>query len=255
MVTILSEKDRTVSVKDPSASIVTQADLAGLPAPVRRYLTYSGIVGRPRIETVRLKYAGSFRMAGDKPWIPLSAEQFYTTNPPGFLWKAQFRFAGIPFMFGTDVYKDGHSHMHGKLLGLFTVVDGQGEEVDQGAMVRYLQEMTWFPCAYLNDYITWQAVDDHAADVTFHDNGKSVTLRMYFDDEGRMLACIAQRYGEFNGQYVVRTWATPITEYSTFNGLNIPAGGLGVWQLPSGDFPYINVRLTEIAYNQPIAAF
>jgi hypothetical protein len=229
--------------------------LLHLPVSVQRYLRYSGIVGKPRVKTVALKYAGKFRMAKDKPWMSLRVEQFYTTQRPSFLWKAKFTFAGIPFMFGTDIYKSGQSHMHGKLLGLFTVVDGQGEEVNQGTMMRYLQEMTWFPSAYLSDYISWTGIDDHVADVTLHDNGKSVTLRMYFDDEGRLLGCIAPRYGDFNGKYMVRTWATPTTEYATFNGINIPAAGLGVWQLPDGDFPYVNVRLSEIVYNQPIASF
>jgi hypothetical protein len=209
-------------------------------------------VGKPWINTVHLKYTGKFRMAAHKPWMPINADQFYTTNPPSFLWNAQFTLLGLPLMFGSDVYKAAHSHMHGKLLGLFTIVDGQGDEVNQGTMVRYLQEMTWFPTAYLGKNITWQPVDNHAADVTLHDSGKSVTARMYFDDVGRLLTFIAQRYGEFNGSYSIKTWTTPTTEYGKFCGLNIPIAGLGVWQLPSGDFPYVDVRLTEIEYNQPI---
>jgi len=30
-------------------------------------------------------------------------------------------------------------------------------------MLRYLDEMTWFPTAFLGDNITWQAVDGGAA--------------------------------------------------------------------------------------------
>jgi hypothetical protein len=46
-----------------------------------------------------------------------------------------------------------------------------------------------------------------------------------------------------------------MTEYARFGGLNIPAGGRGVWRLPTGDFPYIDVRLTDVVYNQPVDAF
>ena len=136
MVTTFPKQDHELTAKSTSSLVVTEADLVHLPAPVQRYLRYSGIVGKPHVQTVRLKYTGKFRMAKDKPWMTISVEQFYTTQPPGFLWKAQFKFAGIPFMFGSDVYKAGQSHMLGKLLGLFTVVDGQGEEVNQGTMVR-----------------------------------------------------------------------------------------------------------------------
>jgi hypothetical protein len=239
----------------PPSSVITEADLAGLPNPVQRYLTYTGVLGKPRIETVRLKYEGKFRTGAGKPWLPISATQVYTTNPPGFLWKARFKFGGLPFMVGTDTYKAGHSHMHGELAGLFTVVDGRGDEVDQGTMVRYLQEMSWFPTAYLGENITWTAVSDHAADVCLHDQGKTVTGRMYFDDTGRMLTFIAQRWGEFDGKYAIGTWTTPTTEYAVFNGLHLPVAGLGVWQLPGGDLPYVNVRVTEIEYNQPIEPF
>jgi hypothetical protein len=233
----------------PESSVVTEYDLAGLPAPVQRYLTFSGVIGQPWIRTVRLSYSGRFRLGTGRLWMSIHADQFYTVSTPGFVWKARFRIAGLPLLSGLDTYKDGHSHMHGKLAGLFTVVEGSGEEVDQGTMVRYLQEMSWFPVAYLGANVSWTEVDDHAADVTLHDSGKSVTGRMYFDDDGRMLTFIARRYGDFNGKYAMHPWTTPTTEYACFGGLNIPAGGRGVWRLPTGDLPYIDVRLTDVAYN------
>lgn len=241
--------------RSTASPLITEADLARLPAVVQRYLNYTGVIGTPRIETVRLKYRGAFRTGAEKPWMPIEATQYYTTNPPGFLWKARFKFAGLPFMFANDVYKAGNSHMQGKLAGLFTVVDGQGDEINQGSMVRYLQEMTWFPSAYLGENITWVAVSDHAADVTFQDQGMQVTGRMYFDDDGRLLTFTAQRYGQFDGKYLVRTWATPMTEFGVFNGLRVPIAGIGVWQLPEGDLPYVKVRVTRIEYNQPIESF
>lgn len=246
----LVEKNALRSHTNTTSNVVTENHLAALPVPVQRYLRYSGVVGQPWINTVHLKYNGRFRMARDKPWMSVGVEQFYTINPPGFLWKATFKIAGIPFMFANDLYKDGHSRMHGKLLGLYTIVDGQGKEIDQGTMVRYLQEMTWFPTAFLYDNISWSYVDDHAADVTFYDAGQSVTMRMFFDDEGRLLSCVAQRYGDFNGQYLIRTWATPTIEYDIFNGLKVPARGVGVWQLPTGDFSYVDVQLKDIRYNE-----
>lgn len=248
-------ESRSTLISTQATPIVKKEDLLRLPAAVQRYLTYTGIIGTPWIDTVRVKYTGRFRMAAGKPWMPLSVTQYYTTNPPGFLWKASFKMAGVPLMRATDVFKNGHGHMHGKLLGLFTVVDGQGDEVDQGTMVRYLQEMTWFPTAYLGKNIIWRAVSDHAADVTFEDSGKRVTGRMYFDDVGRLLTFIAQRSGEHQGHYSMHPWTTPTTEYGVLGGLNLPISGLGVWRLPSGDFTYIDVRVTEIQYNLPIESF
>ncbi len=64
--------------------------------------------------------------------------------------------------------------MFGKMAGLFTLFDVRGEELDQGAMLRYLSEMIWFPIAFLGDNITWQEIDERSAQVTFHDSGTSV---------------------------------------------------------------------------------
>ena len=98
-------------------------------------------------------------------------------------------------------------------------------------MVRYLSEMPWFPIAFLGENITWQAVDDHSADVTFTDAGRSVTGRMFFDDEGRQPNFVAMRYREINGEFSLDRWTTPVTGYGVRAGLNI--GCAGRW---SGSF-------------------
>lgn len=238
-----------------TSHLVTADMLASLPAPVQRYLTYTGIVGIPWIDTVRIRYAGSFRMAVDKPWMPVRAEQVYTTNPPAFHWKARFKMAGLWLMTAHDTYKDGHGHMFGKVAGLIKVVDFRGAELDQGTMLRYLNEMTWFPTAFLGDNITWQAVDDHAADVTFTDQGRSVLARLFFDDAGRLTDFVAQRYRENKGSFTLDTWSTPMTKHGTLAGLNLPVGGQAVWKLPAGDLPYADLTLSSIEYNVPIESF
>jgi Family of unknown function (DUF6544) len=229
--------------------------LRDLPAPVQRYMRYTGVVGKPWVDTVRIKYAGRFRMAADKPWMPIRAEQFYTTNPPAFHWKARFKMAGLWLMTGDDTYKAGHGRMFGKVAGIFKVVDFRGDALDQGAMLRYLNEMTWFPTAFLGDNITWQAVDGGSAGVAFTDCGKSVSARMFFDDEGRMTNFVAQRYRENKGSFSLDTWSTPMTKFGVLGGLNLPVRGQAVWKLPGGDLPYADLELSEIEYNAPIEPF
>ena len=68
---------------------------------------------------------------------------------------------GLPLLRARDEYRLGRGRMYAKLTALITVFDVQGEKLDQGAMVRYLSEMIWFPTAFLGENITWQAVDSH----------------------------------------------------------------------------------------------
>ena len=237
------------------STIVTADRLERLPAPARRYLETTGVVGAPWIETARIRYSGRFRLAADKPWMPIRAQQVYTTNPPGFRWQAKFKLAGLWIMSGDDTYRGGHGHMFGKIAGLFTVFDARGPELDQGTMLRYLNEMTWFPTAFLGDNITWQGVDDHSADVTFTDAGKSVTARLFFDEAGRLTNFVTQRYRENKGSYILGTWSTPMTKYATMAGLSLPVRGQAVWKLPEGDLPYADLEIEAIEYNVPVEPF
>ncbi len=229
--------------------LVTPEMLQELPEPVRRYLTYSGVVGQPWIDTVYLKQTGRFRQGAERPWMPLSAEEFYTTDPPGLVWDARFKVAGLPLLRARDRYESGHGHMYGKLAGLFTVFDARGEELDQATMIRYLNEIMWFPTAFLGENISWQGIDDHSAEVTFSDHGKSVSARMAFDDVGRLTNFFAERYRELEGEFSLDPWSTPITGYGERAGLNLPVRGQAVWHLPAGDLPYADLEITEVEYN------
>ncbi|MHC4389430.1 MAG: DUF6544 family protein, partial [Planctomycetota bacterium] len=108
--------------------LVTAAMLSNLPEPVQRYMEFTGVVGKPWIDTVRLKQVGKFRQGPERPWMPVTAEEFYTTDPPSLIWNARFKVAGLPILRAKDRYESGHGHMFGKLAGLFTVFDVSGEK-------------------------------------------------------------------------------------------------------------------------------
>ena len=145
-----------MAVQAIEKKVVTPEMLENLPEPVRRYMVFTGVAGKPWIRSARIKQAGQFRMGMDRPWMPITAGQTYTIDRPGFEWKAAVRVAGLPLMRARDRYQDGHGHMFGKLAGLFTIFDARGPEMDQASLARYLSEMLWFPTAFLADNIQWQ---------------------------------------------------------------------------------------------------
>ena len=228
---------------------ITADMLQDLPEPVQQYLTYTGVVGTPWVENVFLKQRGKFRLGLDKPWMPVNAEEWYTIDPPSFRWDARFKIAGLPLLRVKDKYEAGHGAMLGKAVGLFKVVDACGEEIDQGSMMRYLNEMIFFPTAFLGDNISWEQVDTHTADVTLTDCGKSVTGRLFFDEVGRITNFVAMRYRSTGDTFTLDPWSTPVTGYGVFAGLNLPTSGQAVWNLPSGDLVYVELKITELNYN------
>jgi hypothetical protein len=231
------------------AVIVTEAMLQDLPAPVQRYLTYAGVVGKPIVRSVRLKQEGRFRTGLDQPWMQIRANEYYTVDDPGFIWDATFYQNGLPILRVRDSYRDGEGHILGKIGGLFTLLEDKGAGVDQGTLLRYLQEMTWFPSAFLNENITFSPIDDHSAQVTLSAHGQQVTGTLLIDDEGKLTNFVAERYR--NPQDGYGTWTTPMTEYGEYEGLRLPKAGKGVWLLPEGELEYIDVAATEIEYDLP----
>ena len=229
--------------------LVSKSMLSDLPAPVQRYMSFTDVLGKPWINSVVLNQVGKFRQGLDRPWMPMTAKQIYTISPPSFVWDARFKIVGLPLLRARDEYRFGRGRMHGKLAGLITVFDVQGEKLDQGAMIRYLSEMIWFPIAFLGANITWQAVDSHSTDVQLIDAGKTVSGRMFFDDEGRPTNFTAMRYREIDGDFSLDAWSTPITGYGERAGLKLPTQGQAVWNLQSGDLMYVDLEIEEVEYN------
>jgi hypothetical protein len=224
--------------------LITEAHLLGLPEPVQRYLRYSQAVGKETIRTVRLKQIGKIRQSAQQPWMNLDAEEYYSVDPPGFLWVGTMRKGGLPLVRARDMYRDGKGNMQIKLATIFTIANATGEKMDQGSMMRYLNEMMWFPTAFLGPNVSFEPVDRTSAKVTLTDLGKKVTATMYFDDEGRPTDFVAPRYRE-----ELETWSTPITEYGEYEGLKLPVKGKAVWKLKEGDLEYIDVVISALEYN------
>jgi hypothetical protein len=186
--------------KEQKQVIVTEKMLQKLPDPVKRYLAYTGVVGKPIVQTVRLKQVGKIRKDATQPWMNFESKQYYCVSPPGFVWVAYMKIFGLPLMRVRDYYMEGKGNILVKALSLFTVADSGGEKMDQGAMMRYLNEMMWFPSAFLGKNISFESIDPSSAKVTLRDMGKSATATMYFDNEGKLTNFIAPRYRDM-GNY------------------------------------------------------
>lgn len=231
--------------------VVRPEMLHGLPEPVQRYLRYSGIVGKPLVSSVRLRQEGRIRQDEDSPWMPFKAEEYYTVSPPTFVWQAGARVAGLPLMRIRDSYAAGRGRMFITAGGLVTVGDMQGAEMDQGSMMRYLNEMMWFPSAFFSDYIRWEAIDDSSARVIMSDHGHQISAVLTFNDDGRLTNFSGERYRDTgDGRSELVLWSTPISEYGEFDGIRIPVRGCGVWHLEAGDLTYIELEILEVAYDR-----
>jgi hypothetical protein len=231
---------------------ITGEDLAGLPEPVQRYLRYTQIIGKERVRTVRLKQKGFFRTKPDKRWIPLKAEEYFTVDPPGFLWYGRMRIFPLVTVSGIDKFFGGKGSLVIKLMSAIKVEEISGKECDQAELVRYLNEMTWFPSAFLSDYIHWESISSDSARATIRIDGITASAILYFNEQGQMTNFVAERYMDVGGGAILKKWSTPLKDYAEINGIMVPVKGEGVWKLSVGDFSYVKItEIPELEYNNP----
>jgi hypothetical protein len=229
---------------------LTESDLEGLPQPVKKYLRYAGVVGKAPIRTVRLTQKGTLRTAPDQGYMDFTATQYYATEPGGFVWSADVKMLPGIFLLGRDTYINGHGEMKIKILGLFSMVDSEGEEMDQGSMIRYINEHIWFPTAFLNEYFNWISLDNLTAEAIVRFGGIKARIIFYFNEMGQMINFETERYRSLdNGRFEICRWSTPMSDYMEINGFRIPTRGQAVWHMQDRDFQYIDLEITDIQYN------
>jgi hypothetical protein len=229
--------------------IVLQSDLEKLPACVRKWLDGSGIVGKERISTVRLRQKGMMRPDPSGPWKPFHAEQVLTVDKPSFVWKAGMPFLPLVGMTARDKYEDGRGNMLVKLMSFIPVADARGKEIDQGAMLRFLAETVWFPSAALCDYIAWEEVDSTSARATMTYGGVTASGVYRFGPNGDVLGFEAKRYGDFGGRFSLEDWLITMKDSKSFAGIRIPYSSELTWKLKAGDYTWLKLEITELEYN------
>ena len=82
--------------------------------------------------TVRLKQEGMFRLGADKSWLPFTAAEYYTTDPPGYVWTVSIRMAPLLSIVGRDRYINGRADIDRQLLSLLPVASSRGSGWTKG---------------------------------------------------------------------------------------------------------------------------
>ena len=226
--------------------ILDESSIRRLPPPVARSLRHSGVLGRPIPQRVELRQRGEILLR-DR-WLPLTADETYTLDPPSFKWTAAVKLAGLPIARAKDSFTSGRGRMHVKLLNLFTVVNAAGPEMDQGSLLRWLNETMWFPHVWATDVISWQAVDDASAVGAVSVGDQSVEAEFRFDTDGCLVDFRADRYRVEGDSAVLTPWRTPLTDHGRFGGVEVPTRGYAIWELNDGDLEYIRLQVTDVEY-------
>ncbi len=233
------------------AGPVKRAPSANLPAAVRRWFERSGGGGQPVPRLARVRQRGVMRTEPNGKWLPFEADQLVSLFEPGFIWNARIDAAPLIHIAGRDKYVNGRGSMLIKLLSLFPIADARGVEIDQGALVRFLAELSWFPAAARSEYLEWEEIDAMAARATITVEGLSVSGVFRFNAAGDVTSFEARRFYVSREGASLEDWFVSMIGWKELAGVRVPHQSEVMWKLKGGDYQWLKLEITAIEYDPP----
>ena len=227
-------------------NVITQEMLDHLPRNVQLWLQKADVVNKSNPNVIRITQKGNLRSKPDGKWMPFRAVQYFSIDPPSFVWDARIKASPLMEIAARDKFENGNGFMLIKPMYIFTAANSSGKETNQGTMLRFLAEMAWFPHAALSSYLQWEGINDRQAKVTMTYNNLEVSGIYSFDEAGHVTGFEARRYGDFDGIYRKETWSVSVTGYKTFNNRLIGNASEVTWKLKEGDFKWLVLEVTDI---------
>ena len=239
----------------PGEDVVTDADLAHLPAPVAAYVRRCGAVGQPRVVNFHARIHGRIRGGADKGWMPFTGEQVDTFGPVP---TRQFFMDATMFGLPVDVLHvhDGRSAtMRVRLCSLLPMVHASGPDVDRAETVTLVNDLCVLaPAALVDAPIMWHAIDDRRVRGSFTSRQHTVSAVLVFDRDGDLLDFVSDdrlRSSPDGTRFTRQRWSAPVGGYDTFGTRRLSSAGEARWHSPGpeGEFAYLQVHVDAVAYN------
>ncbi len=242
-----ARKAEALAAPHDEARVLTVADIAHLPPPVRRYIALTGSIGRPVVTEITLRFEATMYDAPGAPGMTGPVTQYERFDLPRRLFLMTTQMKGLPVAVLHDFDSD-HATMRVRLAGLVNVVDIGGPELTRAETVTILNDLCLFaPSRLIDPRQTWTEIDDTRAKVAFTLGPNTVSAELVFNEAGELVDFISDDRGalEKDGTLHIQRWTTPMTSYADFGGWRLASEGDAIWHRPEGPFVYGHFRLTE----------
>lgn len=241
----VGEEMRALAAVSPSR--LPRSALAALPRPVMRYRALA-FGDRAPVRTLRIRHSGTFSMSLSGKPRPIRGDQFFTVDPPGFVWSGRVRIAPGAWVDARDMSIVGCGSMRVLLDDTITLVNlNGGAELDEGSALRLLAEMVWVPTALFDErHVTWSPVDDTHAKATLRVGSVVVSGVFEFGQEGLPSRFDAERFHD-KGERL--PWGGIYRDYRRKSGMLVPFEAEVFWELASGPFTYAHWFVDSMDYD------
>jgi hypothetical protein len=245
---VIAGLNRTSSMKP---RLIIESDLRHLPPIVKKYLDYTGVIGKEEIFNFRAKFEGKIRSRPEDTWMTVTSEQYNFFDKPTRIFYIKACKMGIPVT-GIHLYKDEKATLVIKLAGLFKVVNAKGIEMNQGETVTVFNDMCCLaPATLTAKSIQWEIIDSLTVKASFTNGSIRISATLFFNENGELLNFISNdRFETADGKiYKNYPWSTPVKEFTDFNGTRVASSASTIYHRPDSDFCYGEFVMKEIEYN------
>ncbi|MFN3178348.1 MAG: DUF6544 family protein [Phaeodactylibacter xiamenensis] len=236
--------ERTQAIQQ---DLLTEEDLEHLPAPVRRYLRYAGVVGQPKVHSFRARFKAEMRGKG-QDWMRMDCEQynFFDTDERLFFLSAKVK--GLPAQ-GYHRYQGHEASMDVRLFSLLPVAQADGAEMFIAETVTLFNDMCFLaPATLIDQRIKWETIDRQTVQAHFTNKGTTIGARLFFNDYGQLVNFESFDRYDINAMQQYR-FTTPLSNYKRFGNHRLASYGEATWHYPDGPFVYGKFTLKKVDYN------
>jgi hypothetical protein len=245
-----------VALTDPvPAGIISDADLAVLPAPVAAYVRHCGAVGEARVVNFRARIHGRIRAGASKPWMSFTGEQVNTYgSAPSRVFLMDATMFGLPLDV-LHVFVGPSATVRVTLCSLLPMVNAAGPDMDRGETVTLFNDLCVLaPAALIDAPVTWKSIDPHRVRAEFTNGAHTVSAELVFDDEHELIDFVSDdrsRASADGRHFTPQRWSTPLSAYRDIGGRRIATYGEARWHAPDpeGEFSYLELHVDEVVYN------
>lgn len=232
--------------------LLTETDLAPLPAAVQRYIRLSGAVGQPRVQNFHARFHGRIRSGPDARWMSFTGEQYNFYDQPSRLFLMSASIFGLPFQ-AFHRFIGASATMQVKVASAVRMVDAKGPEMDEAETVTLFNDLCVFaPGALIDPRIQWQALGPQSVAASFTNLSHTIHAVLSFNGLGELVDFVADGRAAASADgksFTKMRWSTPLAEYRGFGAHRVMTEGEGIWHASRGDYSYLGFELDAIEYN------
>lgn len=232
-------------------SVLTLKDISALPDKVQEYVIYSGSIDRPKVLNFNLTFNGQIRKNNEAPWMPFVSEQYNFISSSSRLFFMDAEMKNLPVA-GYHRFENGNAFMDIRLLSLFKVQYEEGKEMGIAETVTFFNDMCCMaPATLIDKRIEWLGQNGDSVFAKFTNNSISIKATLVFNAAHQLINFISEDRYTRTGDGTMKQirWSTPLKNYRSYHGYNLPGFAETIYSYPSVDVLYGTFELKTIEYN------